>query len=236
VVAVGRVDAELFAVIDHVEDDRPQLLELIDVVAPRLRDALGLGRVGGALRPLHPHHLGLDPAEERIAELLLDLVHDPFQVLARVGFEELTGLRVVAIAEDARHARIPRKLTEGVTVGDGGELGFLRTESDVAVAAVDEEIGSRPVDELIAILGHLLPLGRGDALAVHVAGNRDLLEEDVLDPFLVDLLADRLDLLAAAGIVPGLLERRDRVRDRPLCEDVLHLREAGLDSGHVGLL
>jgi len=43
-----------------------------------------------------------------------------------------------------------------------------------------------------------------------VAGNRDLLEEDVLDPLLVDLLADRLDLLAAAGIVPGFLERRDR--------------------------
>ena len=117
-----------------------------------------------------------------------------------------------------------------------GELGLLRPEADVAVVSVDEEIGGRAVDELVAVLGHLLPLGRGDALPVHVPGDRDLLEEDVLDPLLVDLLADRLDLLAAAGSFPGLLERRERVGDRPLREDVLHLREAGLDSGHVGLL
>ena len=84
VVAVRRIDPELLAVVDDVEDDVAQLLELIDVVAPRLRDALRLVRV---VVFLEPHHLGLDPAEERVAELLLDLVHDYFQILAGVRLE-----------------------------------------------------------------------------------------------------------------------------------------------------
>ena len=49
VVAVAHVEAHRLAVGDDVEDHRPQLLELVDVVAPGLRDALGrLARVSGS--------------------------------------------------------------------------------------------------------------------------------------------------------------------------------------------
>jgi hypothetical protein len=65
---------------------------------------------------------------------------------------------------------------------------------------VDEEVGGRAVDELVAVLGDLLPLRRDDALAVDVTRDRDLLEEDVLDPALVDQPADLPDLLLAAGV------------------------------------
>jgi hypothetical protein len=89
--------------------------------------------------------------------------------------------------------------------------------------AVDEEVGGGAVDELVAGLGDVLPLGRGDPLAVHVARDGDLLEEDVLDAPLVDQLPDLSDLLEASRIGAGLLERRERIRDRPLREHALHL-------------
>src|SRR5919201_2693057 len=230
VIAVGRVEAEPLAVVDHVENDLPELLELIDVVEPRLRDALGLVRVFGLLEP---HHLGLDPAQERVAELLLDLVHDPLQVLARVGLEQLPGLRVVAIAEDPRDPGVPRKRPERVDVRDGGELGLLRPEADVAVLLVHEEVGGRAVDELVAGFRDPLPLRRRDALPIDVPGDRDLLEEDVLDPVFVDVLADLVDLLSADVIVPFLLERRVRICDRALREHLLDLGRTLVDDCHL---
>jgi hypothetical protein len=220
VVAVGRVDSEPLAVVDDVEDDLAQLFELVDVVAPGLGQPDGVVRVVGLL---HPHHLGLDAAEERVAELLLDLVHDALQVLARVGLERIAGLGVVAVAVDACDAVVPRELRERVEVRDRGELGLLGAEADVRVSPVDEQVGGRAVDELVALLGDLLPLRRDDALAVDVAGDRDLLEEDVLDPALVDQAADPADLLEPALIVPGLLERRERIGDRPSLEYLLNL-------------
>jgi len=57
-----------------------------------------------------------------------------------------------------------------------------------------------------------------------MARDGDLLEEDVLDPELVDLLADRPDPLAPARVVPGLVQGRKRIRDRPLGENFLNLR------------
>ncbi len=230
VVAVGRADPQPLAVVDHVEDDRAELLELADVVAPRLREPLGLVRV---VRLLEPHHLRLDPAQERVAELGLDLVHDPLQVLARVGLEQLPGLGVVAVAEDARDPRVPRELAEGVEVGDRRELGLLGAEADVAVLAVDEQVGGRAVDELVAVLRDLLPHGRGDALAVHMARDRDLLEEDVPDPVLVDEPADLADLRAAAGVVPRLFQGREGIRHRALREDLLHLGRTLFDDCHA---
>ena len=50
VVAVAHVEAELLAVVDHVEQHRTELLELVDVVA------VGLGH---ALRRLGPPRRGL---------------------------------------------------------------------------------------------------------------------------------------------------------------------------------
>ena len=229
-VAVRGVDAELLAVVDDVEDDVAELLELVDVVAPRLRQALGLVRV---VRLLEPHHLGLDPAEERVAELLLDLVHDPLQVLARVGLEQAAGLGVVAIAEDARDARIPGQLLEGVDVGDRRELGLLGAEADVAVLLVDEEVGGGAVDQLVAVLGDPIPHARRDALAVHVARDRDLLEEDVLDALLVDQTANLADLVEPRRVAPRLVQCRERVGDRALRKHFLDLARALFDGCHL---
>src|SRR5207245_2239376 len=120
--------------------------------------------------------------------------------------------------------RIPRELPERVQVRDRRELRLLGAEADVAGIPVDEEVGRRPVDELVTGLGDSVPHRRRDPLAVNVARDGDLLEEDVLDPELVDPLADRPDPLAPAGIVPGLVQSRKRIRNRPLGENLLNLR------------
>ena len=153
VVAVAHVEPHRLAVGDDVEDHRAQLLELVDVVAAGLGHALG--RSALLVGQLQPHHLGLDPAQERVAELLLDLVRDPLQVLARVGVEQLAGLGVVAVAVDPRDPLVPGQACEGVEVGDRRQLGLLGAEADVVVLAVGEQVGGRSVDELVAALGHL---------------------------------------------------------------------------------
>ena len=147
VVAVAHVEAERLAVLDDVEQHRAELLELVDVVAVGLGDALGHLAVRGRLQP---HHLGLDPDQELVAELLLELVGDPLEVLARVGVEQLAGLGVVAVAVDARDALVPRQHRERVEVGDRRELGLLGAEADVVAVAVGEQVRGRAVDELVA--------------------------------------------------------------------------------------
>jgi hypothetical protein len=134
----------------------------VDVVAVRLGDALGrLARQ----RLLEPHHLRLDADQELQPQLLLELMRDPLEVLARVRVEQLAGLRVVAVAVHARDARIPGQHLEGVEVRHRGELGLLGAEADVVAVAVGEEVRGRAVDELIALLGHLREERRDDALA-----------------------------------------------------------------------
>ena len=88
-----------------------------------------------------------------------------------------------------------------------------RAEADVVAVAVGEEVRGRAVDELVALLGDLREEARDDALAHDAAGDRDLLEEDVLDALGLDASRELLDLLAAAGLVARLLERRGRRGD-----------------------
>ena len=137
VIAVAHVEAERLPVVDHVEQHRTQLLELVDVVAVGLGDA---GRRRAIVAAPQPHHLGLDADQELEPELLLELVRDAPQVLARVCVEQLPGLGVVAVAVDPSHARIPREHGEGVEVGDGRKLGLLGPEADVVAVAVGEQV------------------------------------------------------------------------------------------------
>ncbi len=194
-VAVAHVEPHRVAVRDHVEDHGAKLLELVDVVAVRLRHALG--RTIAVLVQLQPHHLGLDPAHERVAELLLDLMRNPLQVLARVRVEQLAGLGVVAVAVHASHPRVPRQALERVEVRDRGQLGLLGPEPDVVLLAIREQVGGGAVDELVAALGDPWEPARDHALAVDVAADRDLLEEDVLDPLALDLVRELRDPLCA---------------------------------------
>jgi hypothetical protein len=85
--------------------------------------------------------------------------------------------------------------------------------------AVGEQVRRRAVDELVALLGDLREEARDDALAHDAAGDRDLLEEDVLDALGLDPARDLLDLLAAPGLVASLLERRRRRGDARAGED-----------------
>ena len=219
VVAVAHVEAELLAVVDHVEQHRTELLELVDVVAVGLGDSLGLRALGTALEP---HHLGLDPDQELIAELLLELVGDLLEVLARVGVEQLTGLGVIAVAVDPGDAVVPGQDRERVEVGDGGQLGLLGAETDVVAVAIGEQVGGGAVDQLVALLGHLREERGHDALAHHPAGHRDLLEEHVLDALGLDPPRQLLDLLGAPRRVARLLERRRRGRDVRSGQHLLH--------------
>ena len=231
VVAVAHVEAQRLPVLDHVHEHRTELLELVDVVAVRLRDALG--RLAG-LRLLEPHHLGLDADQELQPELLLEVVRDPLEVLARVGVEQLAGLRVVAVAVHARDARIPGQHLERVEVGHGGQLGLLRAEPDVVAVAVGEEVRGRAVDELVALLRDLREEGRDDALAHHAAGDRYLLEEDVLDPFGLDPLGDLVDLLLAPWLVARLLQGGGRRRDPAALQHGVDRAAEGVPGGAAG--
>ena len=162
---------------------------------------------------LQPHRLGLDPDQELVAELLLELVRDPLEVLAAVGVEQVTGLGVVAVAVHAGDPLVPGEHGERVEVGHRRELGLLGPKPDVVAMAVGEQVRGGAVDELVALLRDLREERRHDALAHHAAGDRHLLEEHVLDALLLDPARDLLDLLASSGSVPSLLERRRRRRD-----------------------
>src|SRR5207247_1155235 len=115
------------------------------------------------------------------------------------------------------------ELRKRVEVGDRRQLGLLGAEADIAVLPIDEQIGGCAVDELVALLGHLLPLRRDHTLPVHVTRDGNLLEEDVLDPALVDELAELANPFEPVWIVPGLIERRKRIGNGPLAEDPLNL-------------
>ncbi len=228
VVAVAHVEPHPLPVIDHVEQHRTQFLELVDVVAVGLGDALGLGL---GLAAAHPHHLRLDPDDEVEAELLLELAHHALEVLPRVGVEQLAGLGVVAVAVDPGHALVPRQDGERVEVRDRGQLGLLRAEADVVAVAVGEQVRRRPVHELIAALGHLGEERGDDSLAHHAAGDRCLLEEDVADVLGLDALGQRLDLGRPAFLVASLLEGRRGHPDPGVGQDGLD-RPSELISGH----
>ena len=202
VVAVAHVEAQPLAVVDDVEQHRTELLEHVDVVAVGLGHALGVP----LLVPLHPHHLGLDPDHEAEPELLLELRDDALQVLARVGVEQLSGLGVVAVAENTSDALVPREHLEGVEVGDRRQLRLLGAEADVVALEVGEQVRGGAVDELVALLGDLGEERGDDALAHHPPGDRDLLEEDVLDLLVLDPLHDLLNLVGAPLLVACLLE------------------------------
>ena len=82
VVALNHVEAHGLGILDHPHEDRPELLELVDVVAVGLGDAA----VGLAVRAaLEPHHLGLGAVAHLHPVLGLELlVKDP-QIAAAIG-------------------------------------------------------------------------------------------------------------------------------------------------------
>ena len=228
VVAVAHVEAHPLAVIDDVEQHRTQFLELVDVVAVGLGHTL---RVGLGLAAAHPHHLGLDSNHEVEPELGLELAHDPLEVLARIGVEQLAGLGVVAVAVHPGDALVPGQDRERVEVGDRGQLGLLRPKADVVAVAVGEQVRGRAVDELVALLGDLWEERRNHALAHHAPCHRDLLEEDVADVLGLDPLGQGLDLGRATLLVSGLLQGRGRHLHPGVGEDGLD-RPSELISGH----
>uniref|UniRef100_A0A6J5Z7Y9 Unannotated protein n=1 Tax=freshwater metagenome TaxID=449393 RepID=A0A6J5Z7Y9_9ZZZZ len=118
-VAVAHVEAHLLAVFDNVEQHRTQFFELMDVVAVGLRDA---DRRLARKRLAQPHHLRLDSDQEVEAKLLFEALNYLLEVLAWVGVEPFAAFGVVTVAEDSRHARLPRQHLEGVKVGDCRQL------------------------------------------------------------------------------------------------------------------
>src|SRR5262249_23756350 len=69
------------------------------------------------------------------------------------------------------------------------------------LVTVDEEIGGGSVDQLEAALRGRFPMVGGNALADDASRHRDELVIDVADAKLVDLGADFLHQLLAAGLV-----------------------------------
>jgi hypothetical protein len=98
--------------------------------------------------------------------------------------------------------------------------------------AIREQIGGRAVDELVATLGDLREPARDHALAVDVAADRDLLEEDVLDPLALDLGVDLGDPLAAPRGGARLGKRLRRGIDTRRLEHALHRIQRGFLCSH----
>ena len=109
-------------------------------------------------------------------------------------------------AQHARHALVPGQLHEGLGLGNADQLGGLGPVAEIVAAPVDEEIHGRAVDELEALLRHGFPMVGRDALAHDAAGHRHELQVEILDPELVDLLADLLDELLALRVLDEPLD------------------------------
>ena len=225
VVALDHVEPELLPVLDHLVDDRLELRELVDVVAVGLRDALDGGRSVRA--HLEPHHLRLHPGPQVQARPPLELLLDAAQVPAAVRGEHLARpFAVLAVAEarapDSRHSGVPRQHLERLRLGDPDELPRLRAVADVVAVPVREEVRRGAVDQLEALLGDALPVGRGNALPHDPAGYRGELVVDVGDALGVDPLPNVLHQLRTPirpdealqvrrHRVPPLLSRSDSV-------------------------
>src|SRR5262249_60605184 len=128
---------------------------------------------------------------------------DDGRVAAAVGGQRPAGIDLLlavaeAGAEDAGDALVPGKLHEGLGIWDADQLGGLGAIADIVSVAVDEEIGGRAVDQLEAAFRHALPMVGRHALADDAPPNRDELVVDILDPPLLDLLANLLDEPPAA--------------------------------------
>ena len=202
VVALDHVEPHRARVLDDPQVHGPQTLELVDVVAVRIREAAVRLPVRAALEP---HHLRLGPvAEVQPVVVGLELLVDAAEVTAAVRGEERTGcLALLAVAEQgapqARHPLVPRKLAEGLRLRDADQLLLVRTVAEVFAVAVEEEVDRRPVDELEAPRGNALPVVGGDALAADAAGDRHELKVQVLDPEPVDHLANLPNLAGSPG-------------------------------------
>ena len=189
VVALDHVETHGLTVLDHLHEDRPELFELVDVVAV----GLGHAAVGAAVRAaLEPHHFGLGAVAHLHPVLGLELVVNDAQVAAAVRRQ--VPARVLALlaiaeagAEDARHALVPRQLHEGLGIGDADQLRGFRPVADVVGMAVGEEVGRRAVHQLETPLCDLLPVIGWHALADNPPGDGDELIVDIGDAELLDL-------------------------------------------------
>ena len=184
------------SVLDHLVDDRLELGELVDVVAVGLRLALDRGLA--VLAELEPHHLRLHARPQVHARAALELLLDAPKVPAAVRGQERAGaVAVLAVPEagapDSGDAAVPRQHRERLRLRDADELPRLGAVADVVAVPVGEEVRSRPVDELEALLGDGLPVLRGNALAHDAPGDGDELVVDVCHPRGVDPLPDLLD-------------------------------------------
>ena len=106
VIALDHVEAHLAAILDDPHVDRPQTLELVDVVAVRV----GIAAVGLAvLVLLEPHHLRLGADAQLEIMIGLERFVGAAQVAAAVGAQEGPGiLALLAVAKQrAPHARDP---------------------------------------------------------------------------------------------------------------------------------
>ena len=130
--------------------------------------------------------------------LFLELFVDDAEVAAAIR-AQMTA-RILALfavpeagAEDACDALVPGQLHEGLRVGQADQLRRFRAIADIVLAAIDEEIGGRPVDELEALFRNCFPMVGGNALADNAAGDRNELIVDVFDTECVDLGAYLFD-------------------------------------------
>ena len=202
VVALDHVEAHRARVLDGAQIHRAQALELVDVVAVRIREAA----VGLAVRAaLEPHHLRLGAVTQVQPVVLgLELLVDSAQVAAAVRSQERAGvLALLAVAEQRApqpgHALVPGELAERFRLRYADELLVLRAVAEILAVPVEEEVDGCAVDELEAPLGNALPMVGGNSLAADATRDRHELQVQVLDAELIDLRSDLPDHVGPSG-------------------------------------
>ena len=130
----------------------------------------------------------------------------PAQVAATVRGQIPSGIFLLfTVAEqravEAANRGRPGQLHEGFWLGDTDQFCGFGAIAQIVARAVGEQVDRCAVNQLEALLGDGFPVIGRDTLTHDLAGDRDELKVQILDPLRVDHLAHLFDFFVAPGRV-----------------------------------
>ena len=168
VVALDHVEAHRLAVLDHLVDDRLELLRTGRCGSSRAwlrpgRRACRRPSSSATSSPARCRRAGAGRCAPRTSAWIR------LRLLRQSEVRKAPGVLLVFTAAEAgaphaRHLLVPGQHLEGVRLGDADQLPGLRAVADVLAVAVGEEVGGGAVHELEALLAIDSQCGAGTPL------------------------------------------------------------------------